>query len=456
MTEPQEPARRHTAIGAAVWQIIDFDLREQLDLVRYLVRWCALGSLVGVAAGLSSAFFLWTLDKVTEFRLEHGWLILLLPAAGFVIGFVNHRWGGTSSGGNNLIIDEIHEPRAWIPKRMAALVYIGTEVTHLFGGSAGREGTALQMSGSLTDVISRALHLREADRRVMLIAALAGGFGAVFGVPIAGCVFGLEVQSVGRLRYDALVPALTAALIGDKVVRGLGVKHAITPELIGYDITAPLLAKVALAGLCFGLTALVFAELTHGIKRIYAAGAVWPPLRPVIGGFAIVGLTLAVGDQAYNGLSLDLAARSLAGGAGIIGAAFALKLLFTAVTLGSGFQGGEVTPLFVIGATLGVTLGRLLGVPTELLAAVGFVSVFAGAANVPLACTVMGAELFGADGFVLFAVGCVVSYVFSSHRGIYTTQRIAVPKSPAAHLPTEEGGSVGDIARRRRPTAPEH
>ena len=451
MTEPHEPLRRRAAVRSAVWQIVDFDLGEQVDLVRYLVRWWALGTLVGIAAGLSSAFFLWTLDKVTEFRLENGWLIGLLPVAGLAIGFVNHRWGGTASGGNNLIIDEIHEPRAWIPKRMAALVYIGTEVTHLFGGSAGREGTALQMSGSLTDIISRVLRLDEPDRRIMLIASLAGGFGAVFGVPIAGCVFGLEVQSVGRLRYDALVPALTAALVGDKVVRGLGVKHTVTPQMAGYDITAPLLAKVALAGLCFGLTALVFAELTHGIKRIYAAGAVWPPLRPFIGGLAIVGLTVAVGSQTYNGLSLELAARSLAGGAGIIGAAFALKLLFTAVTLGSGFQGGEVTPLFVIGATLGVTLGRLLGVPTELLAAVGFVSVFAGAANVPLACTVMGAELFGADGFVLFAVGCVTSSVFSSHRGIYTTQRVAVPKGPTAHLPSAEGGSVGDIARRKRP-----
>ena len=431
--------------------LLQFDLREQADLVRHLVKWIVLGAIVGVLAGLSSAFFLWTLDKVTEYRIEHPSLLLLLPFAGLAVGLAYHHWGGTSSEGNNLILDEIHEPRAWIPKRMAVLVYLGTEITQLFGGSAGREGTALQMSGSLTDAASRALRLEDEDRRIMLIAALAGGFGAVFGVPIAGCVFGLEVQSVGRLRYDALVPALTASLVGDFVVRGLGVKHTVTPALSGIDLTPVLVGKVALAGLAFGLTALVFTELTHGIKRVFAATVIWPPLRPFIGGVAIVGLTYLVGNRDYNGLSLELIGKSLAGGAGVVAFAFALKLLFTAVTLGSGFQGGEVTTLFVIGATLGVTLGRLLGVPPEIMASVGFVAVFAGAANVPLACTVMGAELFGSEGFVLFAVGCVVAYVFSSHRGIYTSQRLAVPKGAVAASASADGhDTLHSISRRRR------
>jgi H+/Cl- antiporter ClcA len=172
----------------------------------------------------------------------------------------------------------------------------------------------------------------------------------------------------------------------------------------------------------------------------------WPPLRPFVGGIAVIGLTELVGTRDYNGLSIPLITRSLAGGAGIVAGAFALKLLFTAVTLGAGFQGGEVTPLFVIGATLGVVLARLLGVPVEVLAAVGFVAVFAGAANVPLACTVMGAELFGADGLVLYAVACVISYVFSSHRGIYTAQRLATAKGPVRG-PAEAGdGGIGGAA----------
>jgi H+/Cl- antiporter ClcA len=192
-------------------------------------------------------------------------------------------------------------------------------------------------------------------------------------------------------------------------------------------------AKVALAGLCFGLVSVLFVELTHGLKRLFATTLRWPPLRPVVGGFAIIAMTYAVGNRDYNGLSLGLIAGSLLGGVGVATIAFLLKLVFTSVTLGSGFQGGEVTPLFVIGATLGATLGHLLGVPVGLMASLGFVAVFAGAANTPLACTIMGVELFGAPAAPLLAVACVVAYVFSSHRGIYGTQRVDTPKG--AHRP---------------------
>ncbi len=442
---------RKAHLYSSLRALLQFDLQEQADLFAHLLKWIALGVIVGVLAGLSSAGFLYTLERATDFRVDHPWMLWLLPLAGLVVGLTYHYIGHTSSGGNNLILDEIHEPRAWVPKRMALLVYGGTVITHLFGGSAGREGTALQMSGSLTDGASRVLRLEGDDRRIMLIAALAGGFGAVFGVPIAGCVFGLEVQSVGRLRYDALVPALTASVVGDLVVRGVGIHHTAMPALGSLHITVALIAKVAVAGLACGLTALVFTELTHGIKRVFGATVAWAPLRPFIGGVMIVGLTYLVGTRDYNGLSVPLITKALAGGAGIVAFAFVLKLLFTAVTLGSGFPGGEVTPLFVIGATLGAVLGRPLGVPVEIMAAVGFVAVFAGAANVPLACTVMGAELFGASGFVLFAVACVVSYVFSSHRGIYTSQRLAVPKGADGTAAAAPGhGTLHSIGRRRR------
>ena len=402
--------------------------REQIGLVVHLVRWVGLGSLVGVLAGLSSAGFLYTLDRVTEARMDHPWLLWLLPLVGLAVGSAYHYLGHDAAEGNNLILDEIHEPSRWVPRRMAFFVYAGTVAAHLTGGSVGREGTALQMSGSLTDGASRILGLGRDDRRIMLIAALAGGFGAVFGVPVAGCVFGLEVQSVGRLRYDALIPALTASLVGDLVVRAVGVGHEVMPPLGPINLTGILVAKVVLAGVAFGLTARAFTTVTHLIKHVCGAWIGWPPLRPVLGGFAVIAMTYAVGNRDYNGLSVGLITKALAGGAGVITMAFVLKLVFTAVTLGSGFQGGEVTPLFVIGATLGVVLGRALGVPVEVMASVGLVAVFAGAANVPLACTVMGAELFGADGLVLFALACVVSYAFSSSHGIYSSQRLAVAK----------------------------
>lgn len=407
------------------------DVVAQGRLVGHLGRGIVLGSVVGVLAGLSSAAFLEALDWATDTRVAHGWLLFGLPLAGFVVGLIYHYGGGRSAEGNNLILDEIHDPKAWVPHRMAPLVFIGTVLTHLFGGSAGREGTALQMSGSLTDGFARAVRLGPADRRILLIAALAGGFGSVFGVPLAGCVFALEVQSVGRIRYDAIVPAFTASLVGDLVVRGLGVHHTPIPEIAAFDLTSVLLAKVLLAGLAFGLTALVFIELTHGIKALFRATVRWAPARPLIGGVLVIALTYLVGTRDYLGLSLPLIGESLTVGGSVVAGAFALKLVFTAVTLGSGFHGGEVTPLFVIGATLGAVLGDLLGVPAPLLAAVGFVAVFAGATNTPLACTVMGIELFGTGPIVLLTTACIVSYVVTGDRGIYTGQRTDTPKAPS-------------------------
>ena len=200
----------HHRTYATVRALVRLDLAEQARLLVHLVRWILLGAVVGVLAGLASAAFLEALDRVTETREAHPWLLFGLPLAGFAVGLAYHYGGGRSSGGNNLIIDEIHDPQAWVPRRMAPLVFAGTVATHLFGGSAGREGTAIQMAGSLTDGFARVARMARLDRRLLLIAAIAGGFGSVFGVPLAGCVFALEVQSLGRIRYDAIVPAMTA------------------------------------------------------------------------------------------------------------------------------------------------------------------------------------------------------------------------------------------------------
>jgi H+/Cl- antiporter ClcA len=402
-----------------------YELREQIATGVHLVRWILLGALAGALAGVASWAFLTVLDHVTQTRLDHEWLVWLLPGAGLVIGTVYHYIGGRSAQGNALLIDEIHEPTDWVPRRMAPLVLIGTWATHLFGGSAGREGTAIQMAGSLTDAASRVLRLGENDRRMMLIAALAGGFGSVFGVPLAGAVFALEVQSIGRVKYEALVPALAASIVGDQVVRSLGYHHALQQHLLHAPSFATL-AKIALAGIAFGLTGAAFAELAHFIKSEVDRRVGWPPFRPVVGGVAIVGLAVLFGHD-YLGLSTPLATRALSG-EHLTFAVFALKLLFTAITLGCAFPGGEVTPLFVMGATLGSALAAPLGIDARTLAAIGFVAVFAGAANTPLACTIMGAELFGSTAVVGIAVGCVVAYVFSNHRSIYTTQRVEAAK----------------------------
>jgi H+/Cl- antiporter ClcA len=393
-------------------------------LVRHLARWIALAGLVGVVSGVASAALLRALRWATDTRADHPWLLALLPVGGLAVGLLYHYLGGRADEGNNLVLDEIHESRDRVPELMAPFVFIGNTVTVLFGGSVGREGTALQMSASLADTISRILRLDDDDRRTMLVAALAGGFGGVFGVPLAGAVFAIEVQARGRLRTDTLVPCLTASVVADLVVRGLGIRHGVTPTTGTVDLTWSLAGKVALAGIAFALVATLFVDLTHGLTRLFGALIPWKPGRPVLGGLCVIGLTLLVGNQTYNGLSLPLLDHALRGQP-VGDWAFLLKLVFTAVTLGALFKGGEVTPLFVIGATLGATLAGVLGVPVTLLAALGYVAVFAAASNTPLACTIMGVELFGAGALPYFAIACVVAYACAPPRGIYRSQRVA-------------------------------
>lgn len=419
--------------------LVRVDWREHAALLRWLARWLLLGSVVGVLAGASSAVFLYGLALATAAQTSTSWLLLLLPVGGLVVGLGYHHLGGRSAGGNNLIVDELHglaadvgrpaDDHRWLPRRMAPLVLLGTWVTHLFGGSAGREGTAIQMSGSLSDGLSRALRLGPSDRRLVLVAAVAGGFGSVFSVPLAGAVFGLEVQRVGRIRHDALVPALAASLVGNVVFHALDLPHDVTPRLPLPEVAlAPgLLLRVAVASLAFAAAALLFVELTEGLRRAFRRLVAHPALRPAVGGLVVVALVLLLDARAYTGLSLPLIGEAIGGGQ-VVAHAFALKLLLTAVTLGAGFQGGEVTPLFVIGATLGAALAGPLGVDQGLLASIGFVAVFAAATNTPLACIVMGVELFGAGALPYLALGCVLAYVASSHRGIYSSQRIDAPK----------------------------
>ncbi len=395
-----------------------------------LAKWTLLGAAVGVLAGIASTIFLFSLDWATRFREANPAIIFALPVAGALLGFVYTRFAGDAAQGNHLVIEEIHTNQSRIPRRMAPMILLGTVATHLFGGSAGREGTALQMGASLADALRQALRLDRHDRRLMLMAGIAGGFGSVFGTPAAGFVFGMEVQALGRIRYEGLVPCLVAACVGDLVARALGVPHAHYPALPATTIAPLLLAKVALAGVACGLTALVFIELTHAVKRWTGRiSRAW--LRPVAGGMAVLALTALVGSRDYLGLSLPLAARAVHG-EDVALWAFALKLVFTAVTLGSGFLGGEVTPLFVIGSTLGYALGHLLGIDPAFMAALGFVAVFAGASNTPLACVLMGVELFGGGALIYSLTICAVAYLTSGHRSIYRTQRIDTPKMPTA------------------------
>lgn len=422
-------------------------LWEQWDILAGAVRWLCLGALVGVLSGSASALFLASLGWATSTRGAHPWLLWLLPFAGLAMGQVYQRWGAGAERGNNLILENISADGGRVPLRMAPLVLLGTIATHLFGGSAGREGTAVQMGTSLADQAARSLRLSPGDRRLLLMSGIAGGFGSVFGTPLAGTVFGMEVSQVGGIRYRGLVACLSAAFVGDWVTTAWGVGHGHFTIAHVPAFSALGFGQAALLAVAFGLAGLLFAKLTHGLRALFAQ--IVPPVgwRPLAGGIAVVILTYLVGTDAYLGLSLPLIQESFAGM--VAAPAFLLKILFTAVTLGAGFQGGEVTPLFVIGASLGSTMSGLVGLPADLAAAMGFVAVFAAAANTPLACIVMAVELFGGAGLPYVAVAAFLAYLISGHSGIYTSQRVETAKSPG--LAGEEGATLQDLHEARRP-----
>ena len=433
--------------------------RENLAFAGRGLKWLLILLPMAALVGSACALFLWSLDVVTQLRWQYTWLLFLLPVAGVAIGFVYHWIGRSVEGGNNLLLDQIHTPGGGVPRRMAPLILFGTVVTHLFGGSAGREGTAIQMGGSIASGCGRLAHLKPTETRILLMAGVAAGFGAVFGTPLAGAVFALEVLMIGSVKYEALLPCFIAAVVADWTCQAWNIHHtsyhiAFAGNSI-FTLNWLLFGKVIIAAAAFGLTSAFFSESSHRLNSFFKTFCPYAPIRPAIGGALVIGLVYLVGTRDYLGLGVNTPDFT---GVSIVHFftqttihpwAWWLKIVFTVLTLSCGFKGGEVTPLFFIGAALGNVLAGLLNAPTDLFAALGFVAVFAGATNTPLACTIMGFELFGATYGVYIAAACFLAYVFSGHSGIYLSQRIAIPKSPQSNLPTEV--SLRDVHQTQKP-----
>jgi H+/Cl- antiporter ClcA/PII-like signaling protein len=418
---------------------------EQFRLLTDLLRWIPVAGLAGVMAGTASAFLLVSLVWATDFREGHKWIIIFLAPAGLFVGYLYKLVGSTVEAGNNMILEEVHDPRAVIPVRMTPLILLGTILTHLFGGSAGREGTAIQTGASLADQLTRPFRMGDSDRRILLMAGISAGFASVFGTPLAGAIFGIEVLALGKLSYDAIGPCFIAAFVGDLVTHSWGVHHTIykVTEVPVVDVKGILAAMAA--GAAFGLVGMAFAKATHGVSHVARRYIASAPFRPFVGGLIVTAAVFAIGTTKYIGLGIPTIVASFH--TKLPPYDFVGKFVFTAVTLGASFKGGEVTPLFFIGSTLGNALSRILPLPSSLLAGMGFVAVFAGAANTPIASTFMAVELFGAEAGAFAGIACVVSYLFSGHAGIYQAQRVGRSKHPSSVA--EEGMSLALVAKMR-------
>jgi len=408
-----------------MFEIPDVKMQNINAFLFTLLKWMVLLLIIGIVAGTLSALFLASLSWVTDYREAHKWFIYLLPLGGLIIGLAYHYKGVNVVRGNNLVFDTVHNPKDVIPFRMVPLVLGGTLLTHLFGGSAGREGTALQMSAAAADQLHKYFKFTSEERTILLIAGLSAGFASVFGTPMAGAVFGIEVLLMSKFPFKAVVPSVIAAYLAAYVTEKWGVGHTHYQINLVPGLTILGLGSSALAGVIFGVAAILFVRATEQVSRI-AKIIKWPPLRPLVGGIVIVALVLLLGTHKFIGLGIPAILDAFKTPAAPQD--FMIKILLTAITLGMGFKGGEVTPLFFIGSVLGSALAIVLPLPVSLLAGMGFVAVFGAAAKTPLACIIMAAELFGLPGCLHIAIACVTAYLISGRHSIYNAPENKEPK----------------------------
>ena len=397
--------------------------------LRISLQWLVICVLIGLFSGSASALFLVALEWVTQIREYNNWIIWLLPIGGLIIGLVYHYYGASVTKGNNLLLEEYENPQQPVPFKMAPLVLIGTLITHLVGGSAGREGTAVQMGGAIADQFSNWFQLDKSDRKTILILGISAGFASVFGTPLAGALFALEVVYFSKINLKSVLFSFIVAYVAYYTVEFWQVKHT------HYSIPSlPNINEINLlwtigVGILFGLAALLFSRTTHFWSRLFSKYITYAPLRPLIGGTVLALIIFLIGTTKYIGLGVSEIVKAFSTPNESYD--FLLKILFTGFTLGAGFKGGEVTPLFFVGATLGSALSVIVPLPIALLAAMGFVAVFSGATHTPIACTVMGMELFGIESGFFVGIACVVAYFASGSVGIYHSQ---IVKGPKYHL----------------------
>lgn len=393
-----------------------------------VAKWLVLSVLMGAVCGTTGSIFAHCVELVTRLRSAHGWLILLLPAAGLLIALCYHLCHMENDRGTNNVILAIRSETR-IPGRLAPLMIFSTCLTHLCGGSAGREGAAIQTGGSLGAFLGRLMHLSREDNRIITMCGMSAVFTALFGTPLTAAVFSMEVASVGIFYYAAFIPCMVSSLISLQISTLFHVAHEQFPLAFTPGFTTGMALRVLiLAALCAGIS-ILFCVTMHGTERLYKKYLKSPCLRAAAGGLLVAGLTVLAGSQDYNGAGNEIIVRALEGEA--LPCAFLVKLIFTALTIGAGFKGGEIVPSFYIGSTFGCTAAHFLGIPGGFGAAIGLISVFCGVVNCPVTALLLSVELFGDHGLLYFALSCAISYGLSGNFSLYSTQKIIYSKVKA-------------------------
>ena len=389
------------------------------------LKWLLFACVIGVVVGLVSISFYYAFDFVTDLRLAHPWLLFLLPLGGVAIILVYRISGMENDRGTNFVLLAVRENTA-LPLRTAPLVYISTLITHLLGGSSGREGAILQIGGSISASIGRAMHLDDKDSRIITMCGMSAAFAALFGTPIAAAVFAMEIVSVGVMYYAAIVPCVLSAIIGVGLAETLSVAPTAFHILGMPQTSALLLLQVIAMGVLGAMVSMLFCRAMHLAPALYDKFLPNHLVRAAVGGALVVALTLIIGSRDYNGAGTQLIAAALAGNAEP--EAFLLKILLTALTLGAGFKGGEIVPAFFTGSTFGCAAASLIGLSPSFGAALGMIAVFCGVTSCPLTSILLAFELFGGEQLSMFALVCAISYMLSGYYSLYSEQKIVYSK----------------------------
>lgn len=398
-----------------------------IQYIKVLIKWVFIATVTGAIGGLIGAVFHKCLDYATEFRLHNTYITYLMPVGVIVIIAMYNLFGNKGKLNTNLIITSVRKEEK-IPLVIVPVIFLGTVITQFFGGSAGREGAALQLGGGIGYNLGKVLKLNKNDIHIITMAGMGSVFSALFSTPVTAAIFSVEVISVGAFNFTALLPCIIASVIAFRVSNLFGIDREAVSLMID-DISGAIIGKVIVLAVLCAIVSILFCLAIKKCGQLMKTVFKNPYLRGIVGALILVGLTIAVGTFDYNGAGMNIVEKALAGNARSYD--FILKMVFTAITIAAGFKGGEIVPAFFVGATFGCVMGPLLGIGSGFAAAIGMVAVFCGVVNCPIASIILSVEMFGAEGIALFGVACAVSYIMSGHSGLYKSQNIVYSKLTA-------------------------